>query len=119
MKIVHLHGFKCAGSTFSWILQRMYGNKLLYVESKSGNERLSWDNVNSSLNMSEYLGITSHTWSIPISMMTTTFLWNLLEIRLIELNRHIFFKESRAIYLQMFHSCNIAHPQLALLVRIS
>ena len=65
MKIVHLHGFKCAGSTFSWILQRMYGNKLLYVESKSGNERLSWDNVNSSLNMSEYLGITSHTLEYP------------------------------------------------------
>ena len=65
MKIVHLHGFKCAGSTFSWILQNLYGEKLLYVESKNGNQRLSWKSVELELDLNEYTSITSHTLEYP------------------------------------------------------
>ncbi|MDC3011012.1 sulfotransferase family protein [Synechococcus sp. AH-736-G21] len=73
MKIVHLHGFKCAGSTFSWVLQKLYGEKLLYVESKNGNARLSWDVMTSNIDISSYSAITSHTLEYPSAYLDDIF----------------------------------------------
>lgn len=65
MKIAHLHGFKCAGSTFSWVLQKIYGDKLLYVEGKNSNRRLALDTLNSNVDIDLYSAITSHTLEYP------------------------------------------------------
>lgn len=65
VKLVHLHGFKCAGTTFSWILQKLFGEKLLYIETKGGNERLFWEELQKNINLSEYDAITSHTLEFP------------------------------------------------------
>ncbi len=40
--VLHLHGFKCAGSTFIWSLERATGGALAYLESPSSGDRLDW-----------------------------------------------------------------------------
>ena len=65
VKIVHLHGFKCAGTTFIWILEKIYGSKLLYVEKRGGKERLFWKDLQEACNLLNYNAITSHTLEFP------------------------------------------------------
>lgn len=40
LDIIHIHGFKCAGTTFQNILAREYKKKLLLIESKESGKRL-------------------------------------------------------------------------------
>jgi hypothetical protein len=48
MKLIHIHGFKCAGSTLELILNREYPN-LLKVESSKSGKRLFFDDIPSKL----------------------------------------------------------------------
>lgn len=70
MKIIHIHGFKCGGSTFSWILSQVFGERLFYVEpatSQSGTNAPCKLNLNYVLNKlpSNCEAITSHNIAIP------------------------------------------------------
>lgn len=65
IKIVHLHGFKCAGTTFCWILEKLYGSNLLYVEKKGGKDRLFWNDLKQKCDLTKYEAITSHTLELP------------------------------------------------------
>lgn len=44
MDVIHIHGFKCAGTTLEKILNREYDN-LLLVESSNGGKRLFYDDI--------------------------------------------------------------------------
>ena len=63
--LLHLHGFKCAGSTFMWILEKNFPKKVLYVESLQGNTRLKYDRVESLLENGNYSAISSHLIAPP------------------------------------------------------
>jgi len=65
IKIVHLHGFKCAGTTFCWILEKLYGPNLLYVEKKGGRDRLFWNELTHKCDLTKYSAVTSHTLELP------------------------------------------------------
>jgi hypothetical protein len=66
MLIVHLHAFKCAGSTFSWILEKNFPGSVLYVESKNPSKRLRWSEIQNILkNRSHIKAITSHLLECP------------------------------------------------------
>jgi len=62
--IVHLHTFKCAGTTFAWILEKCFPDQLLYVESTDPGSRLDWRKV-ADLNLNPYRAITSHLIDCP------------------------------------------------------
>jgi len=40
--LLHLHCFKCAGSTFIWSLEHACQSRVAYVESPRSNQRLDW-----------------------------------------------------------------------------
>ena len=66
MLIVHLHAFKCAGSTFSWILEKNFPGGVLYIESKNPSERLRWSEAQKVLaNKKEVKAVTSHLLESP------------------------------------------------------
>jgi hypothetical protein len=79
--LLHLHGFKCAGSTFTWILEKNFPKKVLYVESLLGNSRLEFEKTASITDYGSYSAISSHLISRPHSQLhspplTITFLRN-------------------------------------------
>lgn len=65
--LLHLHGFKCAGSTLIWSLERATGGKLAYLESPVANQRLPWQRVRSHLGEAgeHPMAITSHLITLP------------------------------------------------------
>lgn len=65
--LLHLHGFKCAGSTLIWSLERASGGKLTYMESPTANQRLPWQRVRSHLEETgeRPLAVTSHLITLP------------------------------------------------------
>ncbi|MCT0218434.1 hypothetical protein KQ304_05355 [Synechococcus sp. CS-1329] len=63
--LLHLHGFKCAGTTFIWSLERASGGKVLYVESPSSGARLDWRLVEEHLREQAPLAVTSHLITLP------------------------------------------------------
>lgn len=65
--LLHLHGFKCAGSTLIWSLERATDGRLAYLESDQPNRRLPWQRVQEHLGTIEQqpLAITSHLVSLP------------------------------------------------------
>lgn len=64
--IAHMHIFKCAGTTFSGILERCFNGEVLYVESKQANQRLSWKKVISSNLLDDSpKALTSHLIDLP------------------------------------------------------
>lgn len=63
--LLHLHGFKCAGSTFTGILEKNFPNKVLYVESLIGNSRLDFQMAEPLVAKGSYSAITSHLISRP------------------------------------------------------
>jgi hypothetical protein len=79
--LLHLHGFKCAGSTFKWILEKNFPRKVLYVESLINNTRLDYQKVALPLEKGSYRAISSHLISRPRQHsqphpLTITFLRN-------------------------------------------
>lgn len=75
MLIVHLHAFKCAGSTFSWILEKNFPGSVLYVESKNPSKRLKWSKAKDMLaNKSHIKAITSHLLECPPVSTTNAYL---------------------------------------------
>lgn len=73
--LLHLHGFKCAGTTFIWTLERATVGNVLYLESHSSGERLDWrlagdylDNLTpggQSNGEGHPLAVTSHLITLP------------------------------------------------------
>lgn len=65
--LLHLHGFKCAGSRFIWSLERATGGQLAYVEADQPNRRLPWQRLQKHLQTlkQQPLAITSHLVSLP------------------------------------------------------
>jgi hypothetical protein len=65
--LLHLHGFKCAGSTFIWSLERATGGNVLYLESPGSGDRLDWRLVRDHLAglASVPQAITSHLICLP------------------------------------------------------
>jgi len=63
--VLHLHGFKCAGSTFMWILEKNFPMKVLYVESLIGDTRLDFQKVIPLLDKAKFKAISSHLISRP------------------------------------------------------
>lgn len=65
--LLHLHGFKCAGSTLIWALERAMGRQLAYMESPLANQRLPWQRVRSHLEETgeRPLAVTSHLITLP------------------------------------------------------
>jgi hypothetical protein len=66
-EILHLHGFKCAGTTFIWSLERATEGQLLYAESPGSGDRLDWRLVRGHLADLEDKprAITSHLITLP------------------------------------------------------
>lgn len=67
VQLLHLHGFKCAGSTFAWSLERATQGGLLYVESPRPNQRLAWQRIRDHVQALEEkpAAITSHLATLP------------------------------------------------------
>jgi hypothetical protein len=65
--ILHLHGFKCAGTTFSASLQRNYGDGVAYVESEARGDRLPWQFVDVSIDLRPLRALSSHLITLPPS----------------------------------------------------
>ncbi len=65
--LLHLHGFKCAGSTFIWSLERATKGDVLYLESPGPGDRLDWRLARDYLATLERqpLAITSHLICLP------------------------------------------------------
>jgi hypothetical protein len=65
--LLHLHGFKCAGSTFIWSLERATGGNVLYLESPGSGDRLDWRLVRDHLAGLDRIpqAITSHLICLP------------------------------------------------------
>lgn len=65
--LLHLHGFKCAGSTLIWSLERATDGRLLYLESEQPNRRLPWQRAKEHLRSMKQkpLAVTSHLMSLP------------------------------------------------------
>ena len=60
MKLIHIHGFKCAGSTLEQILNREFPN-LLKVESSEPGKRLFFEDIPSKILNTD--AISSHLLS--------------------------------------------------------
>jgi len=60
-----MHGFKCAGTTFSWILEKCFPRRVLYVESENGGDRLDWRRVEEGGFAKGMQAITSHLIDCP------------------------------------------------------
>jgi hypothetical protein len=67
VQVLHLHGFKCGGSTFIWSLERATGGQVAYLESDKSNRRLPWQRVCQHLRTGprQPMAITSHLVSLP------------------------------------------------------
>lgn len=64
--VLHLHGFKCAGTTFASILQENFGPRVAYVESQDGGERLPWQAVPGAVRLAGLRAISSHLVTMPL-----------------------------------------------------
>ena len=70
LDIIHIHGFKCAGTTFQNILSREYQKKLLLVESKKQGKRLFADELLNSNELKPYhQSISSHLLAISDDLL--------------------------------------------------
>lgn len=65
LDLLHLHGFKCAGTTLIWALQRHYGDALGYVESPDSGSRLPWQCLAAALPQRPFRAVTSHLITLP------------------------------------------------------
>jgi len=67
LDLLHLHGFKCAGSSLIWSLHRHYGTALGYVEHADPGSRLPWETLNAAEQIHAYRAVTSHLITLPPS----------------------------------------------------
>jgi len=67
LKIVHHHIFKCAGSTFAWILQKNFPGEVLYIEGVRTAYRIRCEDVADFLRRQaqRYQAVSSHVLTIP------------------------------------------------------
>jgi hypothetical protein len=64
-RLIHLHGFKCAGTTFGSILEKNFPKQVLYVESIVSNQRLNFEQVKPILEIKPYKALSSHLLAKP------------------------------------------------------
>lgn len=62
---MHLHGFKCAGTTFTWILERNFPDQVRYVEHVDPGKRLPWQLIRDRVDLAGARAITSHLATLP------------------------------------------------------
>lgn len=67
VRLLHMHGFKCAGSTLIWSLERATDGNLIYLESDEPNLRLPWQRAKKHLSSLKQkpIAITSHLMTLP------------------------------------------------------
>ena len=67
VRLLHMHGFKCAGSTLIWSLERATEGHLMYLESDEPNLRLPWQRAKKHLSSLKQkpIAITSHLIALP------------------------------------------------------
>jgi hypothetical protein len=65
LDVLHLHGFKCAGTTFAWILEKNYPGRVAYIESDAPDARLPWQIMRRALGTFPWKAATSHLCSVP------------------------------------------------------
>jgi len=65
VRMLHLNGYRCAGSTVRWVLERNYPGELLYVESEKPGERLRWQRLVEEVDLRDTRAITSHLVTVP------------------------------------------------------
>ena len=63
--IMHLHGFKCAGTTFAWILEKNFPGSVMYVESVRRGDRLPWQRVVGEVDLIGVRAVSSHLVTLP------------------------------------------------------
>ena len=79
-----MHIFKCAGTSFSWALERCFDSNVLYVEPESHNQRLDWRKLHNSPFLDvNTKAITSHLIDLPgqkeLAEITVSFVRNPLD----------------------------------------
>ena len=68
LKIVHHHIFKCAGSSFAWILQKNFPNQVLFIEGIRADYRIRCEDVVHFLADNEkaaFQAVSSHLLATP------------------------------------------------------
>ena len=65
VRLMHVHGFKCAGTTFNWILERNFPGQVSYVESESIGRRLPWQRIRDEVDLANARAISSHLATVP------------------------------------------------------
>ena len=65
VELAHHHIFKCAGTTFAWILQRNYPGAVLHVEGDQPNRRIRCEDVAPLLTEGKYGAVSSHLLTLP------------------------------------------------------
>lgn len=66
VEVLHLHGFKCAGSTFIGSLERACAGRVAYVETPRSNQRLAWQWLEQQRRLPiDSRAITSHLVTLP------------------------------------------------------
>lgn len=65
LDLLHLHGFKCAGSSLIWALQQHYGDALGYVEHPDPGTRLAWLTLEVVHPRRPFQAVTSHLITLP------------------------------------------------------
>ena len=63
--LLHLHGFKCAGQTFAWILERNFPDQVVFAESQHPGERLAWQRVADEVSLTGARAVSSHLCTLP------------------------------------------------------
>lgn len=63
--VFHHHGFKCAGTTLSWILERNFPGAVLYVEGRRHDERLAWQTALAVARDAGAEAVSSHLATVP------------------------------------------------------
>lgn len=65
IEVVHLHGFKCAGTTLATLLAHNFGNGFRCVESTDRAQRLPWSQVVGHPDLAGVRAVSSHTLTPP------------------------------------------------------
>lgn len=65
LDVFHHHIFKCAGSTFSWILEKNFPRRVAYVEKRDPGARLDCEDAAEQAELADARAVTSHLATVP------------------------------------------------------
>jgi hypothetical protein len=64
-KIVHHHIYKCAGTTFSSILQGNFPSRVFHVEGEDADVRIEGRDIQPCINLKKWSAVSSHLLTLP------------------------------------------------------